>query len=226
MKSVNDDWFGNQVHSCPISILIFKDCIITVQYNQNRHTDQVLDRMNSTSTPLTCEFVCYALLDSITDKFTQVSRHIQKEIDVIDELVTILQADDQGDMLKRISVCRRKVLRLSRLVNTKPELIRSVLSRVMSMNDMGLYMEDIFDQSLTLKRDFEQFDHALSQSHSHYLAGVNIEITKSSLRGSELANRITMLGSILVPLNIVTGLFGMNVMRRLRIGSSPRTNST
>jgi Mg2+ and Co2+ transporter CorA len=198
VKSANDEWFAERVRSCPISILIFRGCIITIQYNQNRHAEDVLLRISSTEQQISCEFICYALFDSITDKFMLVSRIIQKEIDAIDELVTILKSTDQGDMLKRISGCRRKVLKLSRIVNTKPELIRSVLTRFMSTSEMVLYMEDIFgilllilDQSLTLKRDFEQFENMLSHSHSHYLAGINIEITQSSLRGSEIANRIT-----------------------------------
>jgi magnesium transporter len=54
-------------------------------------------------------------------------------------------------------------------------------------------------------------DKTLSRSHSNYLAQISIEITQASNRTSEVVMRMTALASIVLPLNIITGLWGMNV---------------
>lgn len=54
-------------------------------------------------------------------------------------------------------------------------------------------------------------DTTLTRSHSNYLAQINIEITQTSTRTNEVVAKLTALAAILVPLNIVTGLWGMNV---------------
>ena len=51
----------------------------------------------------------------------------------------------------------------------------------------------------------------MGRAHSNYLAQISIEITQSSNRTSDVVMKMTAIASILVPLNVVTGLWGMNV---------------
>jgi magnesium transporter len=55
------------------------------------------------------------------------------------------------------------------------------------------------------------YEKSLARSHSNYLAQISIDITQASNRTSDTVMRMTLLASILVPLNVITGLFGMNV---------------
>lgn len=151
-------------------------------------------------------------MNDITNFFNPAVRFIEREIDCIDELVTILKASDLTDMLQRISSARKKVMVLNRLLSNKPELMKLISHRMKSQtNELLLYMEDIYDSAITLKNDIQQYDGALARCHSHYLAQISIEITQASNRGNELTTKLTILASVLVPLNIITGLWGMNV---------------
>ena len=51
----------------------------------------------------------------------------------------------------------------------------------------------------------------LSRSHSNYLAQINIEMTAASNETNNVLTKLTALGSIMLPMNLVTGLWGMNV---------------
>jgi magnesium transporter len=69
----------------------------------------------------------------------------------------------------------------------------------------------ITDHVITLTQNIVHYEKTLARAHSNYLAQISIEITQSSNRTNDLATRMTALASILLPLNVITGLWGMNV---------------
>merc|ERR1712098_24054 len=75
--------------------------------------------------------------------------------------------------------------------------------RVTPRMDIGLYLGDIQDHVVTMMTNLAHFEKMLSRSHSNYLAQLSIENIEQG--------KNSMLASILVPLNLVCGLFGMNV---------------
>ena len=146
------------------------------------------------------------------DSFQPLINYIEHDTESIDDLVSVLKASDQTDMLNRISSSRKRVMIVSRLVNNKPELIRLVLSRIKAQSkDMFYYLEDIYDHAFTLKQDLNQYDLSLSRSHSNYLAQISIEINLVSNKSNDLAAKITTIASIFLPMQVITGIWGMNV---------------
>ena len=55
------------------------------------------------------------------------------------------------------------------------------------------------------------FEKMLSRSHSNYLAYLSVEAIHTNNRANDVLAKITTIGTILVPLNLICGLFGMNV---------------
>jgi magnesium transporter len=51
----------------------------------------------------------------------------------------------------------------------------------------------------------------LSRAHSNYLAQINIHMTERAERTNDVLGKLTVLGTIFLPMSIVTGLWGMNV---------------
>jgi magnesium transporter len=60
-------------------------------------------------------------------------------------------------------------------------------------------------------QNLSHFEKILARAHSNYLAQISIEITQASNRTNDVVMRMTLLASILIPLNVITGLWGMNV---------------
>jgi len=60
-------------------------------------------------------------------------------------------------------------------------------------------------------QNLSHYEKILSRSHSNYLAQINIEMTSASNETNDVLTKLTVLGSILLPMNLVTGLWGMNV---------------
>jgi magnesium transporter len=51
----------------------------------------------------------------------------------------------------------------------------------------------------------------LSRAHSNYLAQINIRMNERAEQTADVLGKLTVLGTIVLPMNIVTGMWGMNV---------------
>lgn len=54
----------------------------------------------------------------------------------------------------------------------------------------------------------------LSRAHSNYLAQINIGMNERAERTNDVLGKLTVLGTIVLPMNIVTGMWGMNCLGR------------
>ena len=64
---------------------------------------------------------------------------------------------------------------------------------------------------MTMSSNLAHFETMLSRSHSNYLAQLSVDQIRTGNRANDVLAKITLLASILVPLNLICGLFGMNV---------------
>jgi magnesium transporter len=72
----------------------------------------------------------------------------------------------------------------------------------------------LLDHIITMLQNLGQYDSVLARSHSNYLAQINIELSQLSNGTNKVVNRLTFFATMAIPLNLVAGLFGMNVMVR------------
>ena len=51
----------------------------------------------------------------------------------------------------------------------------------------------------------------LSRAHSNYLAQINMRMNERAEQTADVLGKLTVLGTIVLPMNIITGMWGMNV---------------
>ncbi|KAJ3160710.1 CorA metal ion transporter [Geranomyces michiganensis] len=206
-----------------VSIVVFRECVLSFHAKPVSHTDAVLARighLGSYGLHITSEWVNYAIIDDITDAFQPLIKFIELEVDSIDDLVLLLKGSDMSDMLRRIGSARKKVMQLFRLLSTKADVLKTVIKRCGERlpHDDGettLYLGDIQDHAITMVQNLVHFEKTLARAHSNYLAQISIEITVASNNTNAVVTKMTAVASMLLPLNVVTGLFGMNGVQAL-----------
>lgn len=52
----------------------------------------------------------------------------------------------------------------------------------------------------------------LSRAHSNFLAQMNMRMNERQEQTADVLGKLTVLGTIVLPMNIVTGMWGMNVL--------------
>lgn len=112
---------------------------------------------------------------------------------------------------------RKNVMGLMKLLGGKADVLRGFTKRcnsnylVTPHMDIGMYLGDIQDHVVTMMTSLGHSEKMLSRSHSNYLAQLSIDNITQGNNANKVLSKITLLASILVPLNLVCGMFGMNV---------------
>jgi magnesium transporter len=155
--------------------------------------------------------------DDIVDSFGPVIHEVEQRSDDIEESVFITRAEDMTDVLRQIGDCRKKVMVMMRLLGGKADVIKGFAKRcneqysVTPRGEIGLYLGDIQDHVVTMMSNLGHAEKMLSRSHGNYLAQISMESISAGNRANEVLSKITLIATILVPLNLICGLFGMNV---------------
>ncbi|KAI4143949.1 MAG: hypothetical protein LQ341_002772 [Variospora aurantia] len=202
-----------------VYMVVFREGILTFTYTQSPHATNVRKRIGKLRDymALTADWICYAMIDNIVDTFGPVITDIERESDTIEEQVFIARHDDFSSLLRQIGQCRKKVNSLMRLLGGKADVVKGFSKRcndqysITPRSEIGLYLSDIQDHVITMMSNLAHFDQMLNRSHTNHLAQLSVDTMVVGNRANEVLSKITLLATILVPLNLICGLFGMNV---------------
>ncbi|KAI9591037.1 hypothetical protein BDF19DRAFT_456669, partial [Syncephalis fuscata] len=88
-----------------------------------------------------------------------------------------------------------------RLFGSKANVMRGLIKRC---NDWA-------GDEIELYLECAHYEKIIARAHSNYLAQISIELTQSPNATNDVMSKLTVLATIIVPMNVVTGLWGMNV---------------
>ncbi|PHH59661.1 hypothetical protein CDD81_2784 [Ophiocordyceps australis] len=202
-----------------IYVLVFREGTLSFSFSPNSHASQVRKRITALKeyVSLSSDWICYALIDNIVDCFAPVIRTIELEADAIEDEVFVMRQDDSSKFLRSIGRVRKNCMALMRLLGGKADVLRGFTKRcnenyqVTPHMDIGMYLGDIQDHVVTMATNLGHFEKMLSRAHSNYLATLSINNISQGTDTNRVLSKITFLASVLVPLNLVSGVFGMNV---------------
>lgn len=202
-----------------VYMVVFREGIVTITYTQSPHAAHVRKRIGKLRDymALSADWICYAMIDDIVDTYGPPIHTIEHEADTIEDSVFVARTEDFAALLKQIGLCRKKVMSLMRLLGGKADVIKGFAKRcnesysVTPRGEIGLYLGDIQDHVVTMMSNLSHFEKMLSRSHSNYIAQLTADNQAQGNRTNKVLSKITILATILVPLNLISGLFGMNV---------------
>ncbi|KAF2128579.1 magnesium transporter ALR1 [Dothidotthia symphoricarpi CBS 119687] len=199
--------------------VVFKEGLLTFTFCESPHTLNVRKRISRLRDyiNLNADWICYALIDDIVDSFAPVIRGIEHEADAIEDQVFTARIEDSREILRAVGDCRKRVMQLLRLLGGKADVIKGFAKRcneaysVAPRGDVGLYLSDIQDHVVTMMSNLAHFEKMLSRAHSNYLAQISVDQVIQGNQSNETLGKVTVIATVLVPLNLICGLFGMNV---------------
>jgi magnesium transporter len=202
-----------------IYVIVFREGTLSFSFAPNSHASQVRKRITALKdyVALSSDWICYALIDNIVDTFAPVIHQIEQEADAIEDEVFVMREDDSSSFLRSIGRVRKNCMALLRLLGGKADVLRGFTKRcnenyqVTPRMDIGMYLGDIQDHVVTMATNLGHFEKMLSRAHSNYLATLSINSISQGTDTNRVLSKITFLASVLVPLNLVSGVFGMNV---------------
>ncbi|TGO64732.1 hypothetical protein BOTNAR_0085g00060 [Botryotinia narcissicola] len=219
---------GQEYDPFNIYVIVFREGLLSFSFSPNPHAGSVRKRITLLKDylSLNSDWICYALIDHIVDTFGPVIHKIDNETDTIEDQVFIARSDDMHAFLRKIGMVRKNVMGLMKLLGGKADVLRGFTKRcnsnylVTPHMDIGMYLGDIQDHVVTMMTSLGHSEKMLSRSHSNYLAQLSIDNITQGNNANKVLSKITLLASILVPLNLVCGMFGMNVAVPFRDANS------
>ncbi|KAG8421017.1 hypothetical protein J3458_002924 [Metarhizium acridum] len=227
---------ANYLEPVNMYVVVFREGVLSFHFSMTPHPANVRRRIRQLRDYLilSSDWISYAIIDDITDVFQPLIQIIEDEVDEIDENILRMHTPerdektahlrddsssffDSGDMLRRVGDCRKRVMSLYRLLGNKADVIKGFAKRcnesweVAPRSEIGLYLGDIQDHIVTMTSSLGHYEKILARSHGNYLAQINIRMNERQEQTADVLGKLTVLGTIVLPMNIITGLWGMNV---------------
>ncbi|KAJ5605959.1 hypothetical protein N7510_008740 [Penicillium lagena] len=222
----------NYLEPVNMYVVVFREGVLSFHFSQTPHPANVRRRIRQLMDYLilSSDWISYALIDDITDVFGPLIQAIEDEVDEIDDSIMQMHPStteasshqmappmEPSEMLRRYGDCRKKVMGLYRLLSNKADVVKGFAKRcneqweVAPKSEIGLYLGDIQDHILTMTSNLSHYETILSRAHSNYLTQINILMNERQEKTADVLGKLTVLGTIVLPMNIICGMWGMNV---------------
>ncbi|CAO3600589.1 unnamed protein product [Absidia cylindrospora] len=134
----------------------------------------------------------------------QLLRLLGPKADVVRSLIK--RYDDKAKENEFLNQRRQQTPQQSKMVVAK-----DIVNETSLQHEIVLFLGDIQDHLHTMLQNVNHYDLVLGRAHRNYLGQISIELSQAGNNTNEVINRLTFLATLVIPLNLVAGLFGMNV---------------
>jgi len=189
-------WFGE------LDIFIGQDFLVTVHAGPTRSVRDILPRLQAMPKLQRPDRVVYALMDNMVDRYLPVLDQIGDRIDAIEDEI---HAHPTPKALEDIFALRRGLTEFRRVMSCMRETVNALMRHRAPYYraDMAAYWRDLYDHVIRATTEVELYRELLASVLEVYL-------TSMANRTNEIMKVLTIWATILLPLYVLTGYFGMN----------------
>jgi magnesium transporter len=187
-----------------VHIIVRGEVMITVRRDKCAPLAQAQHRIDSLD-PTREEYAVYRVLDSLTDSFFPLVERIDDEIDDLE--ARVVEGNDPK-LLQRIVSLKGELGDLRRRVNPQRDILATagnLFERLPGFDEDEAhdYFRDVYDHMLRI-------GDSLENSRDELTGMLDVYLSAQSNRLNEWVTRLTVIGTIFLPLTFLTGFFGQN----------------
>ena len=186
-----------------IDVFLGPDYIVTVHDGLSQAVDEIQKLLASKAIHLTRpDQVLHAVIDIVVDRYLPTLDHVG---DTIDQVQDSLLIQPDVTLLQTIFELKRGLLQFRRAVSSQRELLNMLIrdDTPFIQQDMRIYFRDVYDHAVRAMDLVETYRDLLT-------GGLDIYLTQMANRTNDIVKGLTILATIMLPLTLVTGYFGMN----------------
>jgi len=197
-----------------INIVVSKTFILSFHKVPLQSPEIVLDMINNTGFQ-TPDWLIYYFFNITTEFLLQDFTRFKLEVEALDELINILNAREQTDLLRRLSEARKRSTYLKSNLWTKRELIIALIRRekIFLKKFTSLYLRDVLDSISYVIVKLDDSTETIYYLNDTYLAKVQIEAARVSNYTNVVLEKFSAIGTLILPIAVISGLFGMNIIQ-------------
>jgi magnesium transporter len=189
-----------------VSLFAGPSYLVTVHVGQAPEIDATVERwrLNADRLGHTVAVLVYSLLDSIVDGYFPV---VDELTEAVEDIESAMFEPGEKDRQQEVFAIKRELLNLRRIVAPEREVLNALIRRDEPiLGDQTLpYFQDLYDH---LIRIMDSVDLARDQ-----LSGLlDAQLSVTSNRLNTVVKRMTALSTILMSVNLVAAIYGMNFL--------------
>ncbi len=190
-----------------VDIFIGKNFIITLHQKGIKPIDQIFQQVDGGSNDLRTENPSMLLYEILDRSFDFCFPMLDKISDKLDYLEDELYHDGSRENLEKIAILERDIINFRRIINPQRHIVRDIESMKSSYLDkeIDIYFGDIADKIeriWDLLNNYKEVSEVLQHTSESILTHKLNEIIKI----------LTIISVIMLPLTVITGFYGMNVV--------------
>lgn len=148
------------------------------------------------------DFILYTILDNMVDNYFPLSESISDKIDMIEE--SILR-NPKKKVQDDILILKRNILKFRKVLSPQRDALNTLLRHDFPLikEENRLYYMDVYDHMLRIYDQLDTYMELLASTMDLYM-------TQISNRMNEVMKVLTMITTIMMPLSLIAGIYGMN----------------
>lgn len=187
-----------------IAVFLAATWIVTMQTTESDAMDQIAGRVEAAPEHLLAspDALAHVVIDHMTGGFEGLTAETLEEMTQLEDLVL---GDPNPSSMEAILKMRRRVIGLLRVTRSQRDVCGSLcrMQHEAIGREVQPYLRDVYDHILRVFELLESAREGLSVTRDAYLAVVNNRL-------SEIMRTLTIIATVMMPLSLIAGIFGMN----------------
>lgn len=187
-----------------LNAFLGKNYLITAQRAPLPAVESVRGMLQSGDSGLSqgADFIFYQLMDAVVDEYLEAAGRISERLDAVEERIF-------GKFDPRVSTeifrLKHEAAWLRRRIVPQRSIIDSLMDRPHELLDAEtvFYLRDVRDHIHRVADDLDTFDELLQ-------GALDVYLTLAASRSNQIIKYLSILGAVLLPLTVLTGLYGTN----------------
>lgn len=194
----------DELETHDLDIFLGKNYLVTFHKGYFRSVDAVAERCrkNCSIMQKDPEFLMHTIIDALVDNYLPIIDDIGEKVDELEK--EIFTKADQT-VSSKIFTIKKDILYLRRIIHPQREILRNLSSgeHKQICFECSLHFKDVYDHLFMISELIESYRDTISGAMEAYLSVV-------SNRLNEVMKVLTIIATIMMPMTLVTGIFGMN----------------
>jgi len=194
---------GDGIIVSELDVFLGANYLITIHSGTYEQITRVIADVDR-SLNLGPDWILHAIIDRLVDSVLPLADSLGDELDEIED--SLLRASRSED-LKRLYSVRRRLVALHRIVAPERDLLRGLArERGVVSEEAYRYFQDVGDHLARVEDSIETHRDVAA-------AAMDIYLSSQSNRMNEIMKQLTVVATIFMPLTLISGIYGMNVVR-------------
>ncbi len=188
-----------------VDVIQGKNFVITSHKKKIKYFEKMIENKDVLSPVMKrgSDFLMHSLIDKTVDNFFPVLDSVEEEVDKVER--QIFKNKDSGKLLNYLFDIKRYLFTVRKIASTQREVIGLLAKKKFNFISVQaeVYFRDVYDHTIRINDMVDGYREILTSA-------LEVHLSLVSNKMNDVMKVLTIIATIMMPLTLITGLYGMN----------------